>query len=330
MVGVLLFFLLACSSGEKSYEWHGTTMGTFYQVRVVHAGKLDKEEQQTSLVGVIERVNSLMSNWQPDSEVSRFNALDSTQPFAVSEDTARVVRRALELAQKTGGALDPTVSPLIELWGFGTRKDVEFPAEAEVTDRMARIGYNHLHVEGNTLRKDLETLTLNLSSIAKGYAVDCVALYLQGQGFDNYMINIGGEVLAAGHNPEGEPWRMAVEEPNYQVIQKVHRVFDLKGKALATSGDYRIFFEHEGKKYTHILDPRTGYPVEHGIASASVIADDCMTADALATALIVLSPEEGLALAASMPGIECLLLVREKDETLKEHKSAGLDDFVTP
>ncbi|MDJ0839755.1 MAG: FAD:protein FMN transferase [Acidobacteriota bacterium] len=320
---LLLFTVLGCGPSEKHYDWRGKTMGTYYQVRVVSALPMDETHHQ-DLIAVMGETNSLMSNWLDSSEVSRFNEHRTTEPFPVSEATAAVVAAALDLHAKTRGALDPTISPLIELWGFGTHERLQFPEPGSIEEALARGGMQRLSISDNSLIKNLPELTVNLSAIAKGYAVDRVASRLEESGFTNYLVNIGGEVRVKGVNPQGDPWRMAVEKPNYEKGREVYGVFDLKDRAMATSGDYRIYFTHEGKQYSHIIDPRNGYPVTHGIASASVIADDCMTADGLATALLVLTPEEGLEVIEDLPGVECLILVRDGNGGYIEYASSGL------
>ncbi len=325
----VLLFLAACGGGPpppRDVVWNGEAFGTYYQIKTSN-----QDVAQLIIANrfarLLDQTNSQMSNWLPDSEVSRFNTHASTEPFAVSPETALATERALALNRATGGVFDPTLSPLIELWGFGTQKDVSFPDATRIEAALAEIGGDKLAVTDGALVKSLPTLALNLSAIAKGFAVDQVAALLEEEGLTDYMVNIGGEVRVRGINAKGKPWRMAVERPSFDAGQKVYAVFDLGDKAMATSGDYRNFFTHEGQRYSHIIDPRTGYPVTHQIASASVIAPDCMTADALATALLVLTPEEGVALIEGMDGIECLILTREADDSLTEHASKGLGAY---
>jgi len=324
----VLLFLVACGPDARhETELRGETMGTFYQVKLVTVDPIDEAAMRTRIEAELDRINALMSNWLLDSEISRFNNHLSRDPFTVSPDTLRVVSRALELSEATDGALDPTLSPLIELWGFGTREDTSFPKPDRIEAALETVGPDKLTVIGEALVKSTPELTVNLSAIAKGYAVDRVAAIVAEAGHADFMVNIGGEVRVKGKNSRDDAWRMAIEEPRHDSGQEIYAILDLVDTALATSGDYRRFFVHEGTRYAHIIDPRTGYPVRHHIASASVIAPDCMTADALATALLVLEPEKGMALIEAMDGIECLILVREGDDTLTEHASSGWDTY---
>jgi len=324
---VLLFCLIACQRNENAV-FEGATMGTVYQVKII--GKnLDRAALEEGIRERVERVNLLMSNWVIDSDVTRFNYYSGIGPFEVSEHTAIVVKRILELARLTGGALDPTVSPLIELWGFGTQRDVPFPSEEEIRRALQMVGFEKLTLEGNFLRKSFPRLSVNLSALAKGYAVDRVSAYLEEKHITRYMINIGGEVRTSGNNHEGIPWRIGIERPEVNDRNRVYRTVAPGNNAMATSGDYRNYFEYNGIKYSHILDPRTGYPIKPNVTLASVIAPDCMTADGLATALMVLNPEEGVALIEQLQGVECLILVRGEDGTLVEppYTSSGMAAF---
>ena len=327
---VLLFCLVACQRDESAV-YEGAAMGTVYQVRVIGPGLADLELEE-GIREQVERVNLLMSNWVIDSDVTRFNYYNGVGPFEVSEHTAFVVNRVLELSRQTGGALDPTVSPLIELWGFGTQRDVPFPSDEEVRRSLQMVGYDKLTVDGRFLTKSFPRLSLNLSALAKGYAVDLVCGYLEEKRITRYMVNIGGEVRTSGFNDRGIPWQMGIEQPESNERNKIYRKVALGNNAMATSGDYRNYFEYNNKKYSHILDPRTGFPIEPNVTLATVIAPDCMTADGLATALMVLTPEESIALVEQMKGVECLIVVRAQDGTLVDPPfvSSGMQAFLLP
>ena len=326
---VLLFLGVHCG-GPVTHQTSGQTMGTFFQVTIVADGNRDWATIDEGIGSHLTQIDQLMSNWIPDSEISRFNQYRGEQPFPLSKPTAEVLKKTLEIAELTKGAFDPTISPLIELWGFGTAAKDGIP-DPEVLARIrSQTGFQNLVLMEGKVGKTIPELTVNLSALAKGYAVDTLFDYLNSLKLKHFMVNIGGEVRVSGRNPKKAPWRLGIEVPDSERIRFIYKVAHLTDKAMATSGDYRNFFYHEGKTYSHILDPRTGYPITTGITSATVLADDCMTADAFATALMVLDPTEGLSLVASLPGVECLILVRDEQNNLTEHQSTGFKSFILP
>lgn len=292
----------------------GKTMGTTYHVKVV-ARSPDESARAVALQArvdaLLERVNDQMSTYRPGSELSRFNRHAGKEPFAVSPETAAVTRRALEIGEKTGGAFDVTLGPLIELWGFdkGGRRAAP-PSPDELAAARARVGREHVAVRDSTLVKDRADVEVNLSGIAKGWGVDQVFALLVKEGFADVMVEIGGEVRAQGENVNGQPWRIGVNVPRSDADPTAVLVaVPLKDAALATSGDYRNFFESGGRRYSHILDPVTGEPVRRDLVSASILAPDCTTADGLATAAIVLGEAKTReVLKAHFPGVEALFV----------------------
>ncbi len=303
-------------------------MGTTYSIRLADA-PLDRRELarlQTDVDAALAEVNRQMSPYLPASEISRFNRAGADEPVAISPDFQAVVRCALEIAEATGGAFDPTVGALVNLWGFGPdglRRAA--PAPDQIAAARAVTGWRHLHLlPDGRLEKDVADLKLDLGAIAKGYGVDRVAALLRERGLANFLVEIGGETLGVGRNASGEPWRVGVLKPDGSAdLQGVARLTD--GRAIATSGDYRNFYRDEnGQLQTHIIDPRTAAPVRPAVASVSVLADDCLTADALATALFVLGPDESLPLlAARFPGVEAFFIVRDGDGGFEEVASPG-------
>ena len=276
-------------------EWTGKTMGPItYKVIVVADSKQDLAGIQRQVTETLERINSRMSTYQPDSEVTRFNRSESKEWFEVSDETARVVQRAQEISRDSGGAFDITVKPLVELWNFGAgRGDFKLPEEQVILSIREQIGWQKLEVrlDPPTLRKSDARIQIDLSAIAKGYAVDAVASNLEAAGFKNYFVEIGGEAVARGRKPAGASWRVGVERPQ-DIGQSVQRVVELQDRAIATSGDYRNFAIVDGQRYSHEIDPETGRPIRNQLASASILASDCMTADGLATAVMVLGPRK--------------------------------------
>ncbi len=274
----------------------GETMGTTYHIKLVPVGETSVDALKQSIDEELAEVNRQMSTWDPQSELSRFNQFQKTTWFPVSPELARVVRTANTISDQCDGAFDVTVMPLVNLWHFGPegRDRSKLPSDAEIEDARSRIGYQFLHVQDEppALRKDKPGLTVDLSAIAKGYGVDVVAELLERSGIENYLVEIGGEIRAGGVKPNGERFVVGIEKPT-PFARVVHSKVPLEGSAMATSGDYRNFFEIEGRRYSHTIDPRTGRPVTHPAASVSVVAANCMEADAFATMLMVLGPDAG-------------------------------------
>lgn len=288
-----LAFLVSCSDAPEKMTFSGSTMGTTYSVTLYTKDpRHNKDEIKRKVDIVLERVNAQMSTYDPESELSKFNQFKSTEPVVISRDLERVISRALEIAEQTNGALDVTVGPLVNLWGFGPKARTEKePTEEELQAVRQRIGYEKLHVKNHQLVKDAPKMYVDLSTIAKGYGVDRVGHLLDQLRIKQYLVEIGGEVLAKGGKPDEASWRLAIEKP-VSTERAVQRVVEFKDGALATSGDYRNYFEQDGRRYSHIIDPETGFPIQHNLVSVSVYAEDTMSADAYATALLVMGTEK--------------------------------------
>lgn len=303
-------------------EFRGTTMGTTYMIKVVGSGQENPHslgaELRADVEDLLKTVNRQMSTWIKDSEISSFNNYQGTEWFDVSADTAYVFSEARRVSQISGGAFDVTAGPIIRLWGFGNRKtDDRIPSDQEVQAVLSGIGYQKLTVRMDkpAIKKEEPGLYCNLSAIAKGFGVDKIAMYLDGKGFDNYLVEIGGEVRAKGSKPGNQPWRIAIATPdgtsNYQ------RVLELNNVSMATSGDYHNYFEKNGVRYSHLVDPITGRPITHKLASVTVIHSNCMTADALATGISVMGPEKGYDLAVS-ENIPVFMIIRENGKFIEK------------
>lgn len=315
----LVMACIVCASSQSiaaQEYFSGTTMGPVpYNVTVpqLPAGKT-VQEIDSLIKAELEDVNQRMSTYISDSEVSQFNQSRSTDWIEVSPATLLVVARALELSNATDGAFDITVAPLVSLWSFGPEAKVEeLPDESEIESARSMIGYQHLEVQDSppALRKAVPDLSIDLSAIAKGYAVDQVSRALLDLGVTAFMVEVGGEVRTHGQSPRQQAWVIGIESPVPGRRGIEHRV-ELDQRSLATSGDYRNFFVVDGKRYSHTIDPRTGRPVEHNLTSISIIADDCMTADAIATAMMVLGPEE-IQRTASDLGVDALWMTHDGD-----------------
>ncbi|WP_413692529.1 FAD:protein FMN transferase [Psychromonas sp. KJ10-2] len=300
----LAFFISSCTKPEPALlKIQGQTMGTYYQVTYVLSSEQTSNKQLLSnalkelIDQQLELVNDQMSTYRPNSELSLFNKSESTQE--VSDATIKVVSEALKIYQQSGGAFDVTVGPLVNLWGFGPDKKPNKIPDAELIEKTKQsIGSQYLSIDGNKLIKSKPDLYVDLSSIAKGYGVDAVAEFMETKGINNYLVDIGGELRASGTKLNQQPWTLAIERPG--AGQDVQRLLHIGDSAIATSGDYRNYFEADGIRYSHTIDPKTGRPIDHKLVSVTVIDESSMVADGLATAITVLGPEDGLEFATKL------------------------------
>ncbi len=322
-----LFLLAGCEKPVEQVHLSGPTMGTTYNIKYVEKdGIPSPEDLHKEIDRLLEQVNDQMSTYRKNSELSRFNQYQGTEPFEVSPQTATVVREAIRLNKVTLGVLDVTVGPLVNLWGFGPEARPEVvPTDEELAKRMADVGIQHLSVEGNSLKKDLPHLYVDLSTIAKGWGVDVVANYIQSLGIDNYMVEVGGEIRLKGVNGENVPWRIAVEKPTVDE-RSIQEIIQPGEYAIATSGDYRNYFERDGVRYSHIIDPHTGRPINNHVVSVTVLDKSCMTADGLATGLMVLGEEKGIEV-AEKHNIPVFMIVKTKDG-FQEYASSAFKPFL--
>ncbi|WP_425275031.1 FAD:protein FMN transferase [Xenorhabdus ishibashii] len=316
--------LVACGGSEQQ-NLNGQTMGTYYSVKYVADSSAPAPENlQKEIDRLLEEVNDQMSTYRPNSELSRFNqSREVNKPFPVSAATAKVVKEAIRINKLTEGALDVTVGPLVNLWGFGPEGRItKAPTDEELKTRRAWTGIDNLSVEGNNLIKSIPELYVDLSSIAKGYGVDVVAEYLGSHHIKNYMVDIGGEVRTSGNNGKGNPWRIAIEKPSDSgMAQNAQEIIEPGNMSVATSGDYRNYFEQNGVRYSHTINPQTGRPITHNLVSITVIAPTCMSADGFSTGLDVLGPEKGMEVAEKL-NIPVFMIVKTKDGFEERYNTA--------
>ncbi|MDF7806008.1 FAD:protein FMN transferase [Pontiellaceae bacterium B12219] len=305
----------------------GETMGTGYSIKIT--GKIRKallSEITLQVEQTLREVNRQMSTWDPESEISRFNHFQSLEPFPCSGEFAMVVRSALDISRKTGGAFDPTLQPLLNLWGFGSEaEESHVPSPEAIAAIKETTGWEKLRVDNaDTLRKTVPDLSLALGAIAKGYGVDAVGQVLDDAGLENWFVEIGGEVTTRGVNADGVPWKVGIQFPTTNPMDmNLQGIVQISDGAIATSGDYRNYIQEDGVVYSHILDPRTGQTARSSTASVTVRAPTCMQADAMATALFVMGPDEGLELIEEMDGLEALFLIRTEAGEIIEKFSSG-------
>ncbi len=277
----------------------GETMGTTFNITAIGVD-VDEEALAVAVEETLADVNAKMSNWDKNSEVSQFSKSQSTEPTQVSEEFALVIAAANDVHEKSGGTFDVTLGPLIELWGFGPRKPEDpVPSDEDIQAALNSVGQAGLLTldrEAGTLAKSDAGVGINLSAIAKGYGIDAVADTLRDAGIEDYMVEIGGDLVTMGENDKGEAWRIGIEKPEAG-SQNLQLIVQLDDLGMATSGDYKNFFEQDGVRYSHIIDPITGRPITHRTTSVTVLAENAMMADAWATAMLALGQEKGLELA---------------------------------
>lgn len=336
-VFALLLALVTCGvSASDVRRFEGETMGTTWSVNAVLPDGIDDRSIERGIQAEADRVVTQMSTYETDSDLSRFNRAAPGTWQTLPPEFFDVLRYALSLARESGGAYDPTVGPLVNLWGFGPdKRPHDAPDAAAIAAARSRVGWARIRLdEANHRAFQPGGVYVDLSSVAKGFGVDQVARFLDRSGVHAYLVEVGGELRARGRKPDGTPWHVGIERPGAAVAavddpDEVGRIVSLTDKAIATSGDYRHFFESGGRFFSHHIDPRTGYPVAHRAASVSILADDCMHADSLGTTMTVLGPEEGMAY-ATRRGIAVLFIVYGPDGRFEERMSPAFAAAVKP
>ncbi len=333
-VSLLCFTLVSCTAKTtKPAIIQGSSMGTFYSVSYFPTDSSPSEDKLTKLLKQkLQHVNALMSTYIPSSEVSRFNQFHSTKPFPISQETYKVIQYALLVSSKTQGAFDITVAPLVNLWGFGpTKKTNKVPSKRQIKNALSHVDYAKLTVLTNPtrVRKSDPLLQIDLSAIAKGYAVDVLKETLQEQGLQRALVNIGGEIAVLGKKTKKQDWIVGIEKPLIKK-QAVQQRLALNDSAIATSGDYRNFFQVDHTRYAHTINSKTGYPV-HRIettASTSVILPSCMQADAWATAFMALPYKQALTLAKQEKIPLFLIIHTQNNQSFKSYKTDNFTGYL--
>ncbi|SFW38751.1 thiamine biosynthesis lipoprotein [Luteibacter sp. UNCMF366Tsu5.1] len=324
------------ASASEVRRFGGETMGTTWSANVVLPEGANGAAIQQGIQAELDTVVAQMSTYDDASDLSRFNRAPAGTWHTLPPEFFAVLRHALALARDTGGAYDPTVGPLVNLWGFGPgERRRETPSAAALNAARARVGWQRIRLDEATQSAfQPGGVYVDLSSVAKGFGVDQVAAFLDRAGASAYLVEVGGELRAHGRKPDGSPWRVGVERPGaaagaVQRQDELERVVVLDEKTIATSGDYRHFFEDGGRFFSHHIDPRTGTPVAHRVASVSIVADDGLHADPLGTAMMVLGPEQGLAY-AKRHGIAVLFILHGDDGRLEERMSPAFAALAKP
>ncbi len=310
----LLLLFSACSTETKQplATLRGATMGTQWHIRLHPTPENRLAQLKETLEQQLIAINNTFSTYQSDSMISRFNRFKSKEAFAVSAEFVTVVNAAQSVSKASQGAFDITIAPLINLWGFGKAFKVAIPTDQQIETAKKTVGFQHLIVQTSppALYKTIPSLHIDLSAIAKGYAVDQLAATLEQHDIQNYMVEIGGEIKLKGSNAYGKNWQIAIQKPDATQPAHVQQLISLAQTAIATSGDYHNYFEANGKRYSHTLNPISGKPITHNVTSVTVLHHSAMMADAYATALSVLGAEKGMALAEHLH-LAVTMLIRD-------------------
>jgi FAD:protein FMN transferase len=334
--GLVVLFLASLGGCEQSnqerpmLEIHGRTMGTFYGVKVVGDFPGGQQALQTQVDSLLKHYNDEISTYDPNSMLSKFNQQQTTDAYPISQDMADLAICAVRTGQRTHGLLDATVGPLVNLWGFGPdKRPVKTPTDEQIAAARKRIGIDRLHVEVSadhaTLRKDIPDIYVDFSTFGEGFGADKVADFLESRGVHSYLVEIAGASRSRGVNAKGEPWKLAIQKPTDE-LDEVQAIVQPDGRAISTSGSYRNYYELDGKRYSHIIDPATGKPISHRLVSATVITPTALEADALDTALMVMGPEKAMAFAKEQH--LAVYLVIKTDKGFKAEYSETFEPYL--
>lgn len=329
ITSITILFAPLVGNARQERLIQGRTMGTTYHIKIIGTdfsgiGILEKKIEKR-----LAEINQSMSTYIKDSEISRFNAFKQAgTKFKITEDFFSVMKKAETIYSLSAGAWDGTVSPLVDLWGFGRkgRKD-SIPSKPTIKATLANVGFDYIQlIEPGFLIKKCADVGLDLGSIAKGFGVDAVAAVIRNEGFNDFLVEIGGEVYTSGLRVDKKKWRIGINRPRKNAAPTdVYKIVELQNQGFATSGDYRNFFEIDGRRYSHVINPKTGWPVSNGVVSASILAEDCTFADGLATAIMVMGHQAGLKLINRLPGVEGLIIVEDAKGKLVDYYSEGFE-----
>jgi len=328
--GALIFccagLLVACGPIDKQVATviSGKTMGTYYRVSVLGASKSQEAELREKIESQLKDDDHQLSTYKDDSVLSRFNQYTGSEPQPIGQGMADAITTSLRIGRLTNGAMDITVGPLVNLWGFGpTKQPVKMPTQEQIDAAKKLDGLQHLKVieqsDGTYLQKDLPGLYVDLSTVGEGYATDHLARLVEGMGFSDYLVSVGGAVVSRGYNEKGRPWQVAIQKPTDKE-NAVQAIVDLQGMGISTSGSYRNYYELDGVRLSHIIDPATGRPIQHKLVSATVIASTALEADGWDTGLMVLGEKKAMAL-AEQQHLAVYLIIKTPD---------GFQAYMTP
>ncbi len=328
---IVLFFILLtifsfCDNNgeEKKVKFQGLAEGTYYAITYFDKNGINYHKEIDSLLNKFE---SSASIYIPNSLISRINQNDTS--VRADKILIDIFNKSIQISKQTNGAFDITVAPLVNAWGFGFTSRMK--VDSNIIDSLLKfVNYKSVRLNRNKIIKDNPGTQLDLNAIAKGYSVDLVGKYLEIKGIKNYLVDIGGEVYAKGKKPDGELWKIGIEKPAKTMYddRKVETIIHLKNKAVATSGSYRKYYEKNNVRYSHTIDPKTGYPVKHSLLSASVMADNCITADGYATAFMVMGLNKSKVFLSHHKALDAYFIYSDKKGKLKVYYSIGFKDII--
>ncbi|CNH91290.1 thiamine biosynthesis lipoprotein [Yersinia frederiksenii] len=334
LLSAVLGLLTACNDTEtrQQIDIEGKTMGTFYSVKISGATTPNPHQLQQEIDALLEQANNDISTYRQTSVLSRFNQYRGSEPQPIPRGMADIILLAQRIGRDTDGAMNITVGPLVNLWGFGPEKQpTQIPTQDQIDSARQQVGLQHLTLisdsRGEWLQKDLPDLYVDLSTMGEGYGVDLLVNLMMRKGITNYLVSVGGAVSSRGVNGQGQPWRVAIQKPTDQE-NAVQALVDLQGYSISTSGSYRNYFEQGGQRYSHVLDPATGRPINHRLVSATVIATTALEADGWDTGLMVLGTEKALRLAESK-GL-AVYLITKTDQGFTAVMTPQFKAFLVP
>lgn len=325
-IGLALLLLNACHTdvSQNQVKFQGRAQGTYYEITYYDT---KSRNFQTEIDSLLDAFNLSLSVYEPNSIISRINR--DELDVELDKWFITVFKEAYYVAEKTGGNFDFSVGPLVNAWGFGFTDRMKL--DSLVVDSLKMlVGYRNFRIKENILLKDIPGSQIDFNAIAKGYAVDVVGKFLESKDVTNFLVDIGGEVLARGSKPGGQPWRVGIEKPaeNAESARELKAVIRLENMAVATSGNYRRFYEEDGIRYSHTINPFTGYPVQHTLLSASVLADNCITSDAIATAFMVMGKDKTIEFLESNPELEAFLIYSNLDGEILTWATPGFESLM--
>ena len=322
LIGLILIFQACNTDTSKYIANNGTIYGTYYNIKYESP---NGENLQTEIDEELQRLSRIFSHYDKEATITKVN---NNKPVDLEPEFVTCFVRAEEIAKITNGAFDITAGPLINAWGFGP-EDRQKMTDEKVDSLKQICGYEKIRLENGKIIKENSHMTINMSAIAKGYTCDLIGDFLLKKGCLNYMVDIGGEVVAKGLNDKSKVWTIGIREPIENPFEnELSAALMLENRAMATSGNYLNFYEEDGKKYAHTIDPISGYPVQHSLLSASVVANDCMTADAFATAFMVMGKNAGIEIARQVPGMEIYFIYADKNGENQVYMSEGFSEML--
>ena len=335
-LGILILVLVNCGNNKPIYDefsFNGATMGTTYHISIV-GDPIDVQERSqisSRIDSFLINYNHTLSTYDDQSEISYFNRNLTTEPINVSAELLHVVGTGIEFCEKSGGAFDITVMPIVNFFGFGFEPGEDrFPNVEEIDAWLQLTGCDKLELGDTTITKSDPRISIDLSAIAKGDACDHVTEFIREMGFQNVFVEVGGEIMTHGVNQYGKHWKVGIDRPTIGGAPgaDLQHIIQLTNMAVASSGDYRNYREVEGQRISHAMDPRTGSPIDHNLAAVTVITNTCLMADGLSTSVMVLGLEEGLSWLEDFPDAEGLLITRENDGSFKEFMTTGFNQYL--